>query len=105
MKLLLGFLFTVTILVACAFAQDPAAAALPSDIGLLGLSTNTQLHIMMAGVAFKYLSELYSAIRNGGGLKRIIFGFWLGEQTPKVIADDYKVELSTPPFPPKAPAP
>lgn len=100
MKLLLVFLFTAVVLAAGAFAQDAAAAGVPgSELGLLGLSTTTQLHIMMAGIAFKYLSEFYASVRNGGGLRRIILSFWFGEAVPKVIADDYKKELSNPPFP------
>lgn len=69
------------------------------DLTNTGIPLQIQLWITWVMLAFKYLSEFYGSIRNGGGLKRIITSFWLGEQTPKVIADDYKKELSTPPFP------
>ncbi len=45
----------------------------------------------------KMLAELYSSIKAGGGLRRIILSFWFGEQVPKVIATDYKKELDTTP--------
>jgi len=65
---------------------------------LAGIPLQYQVYITWGVVAAKYLSEFYGSVRNGGGLKRILTSFWLGEQTPKVIADDYKKELSTPPF-------
>ncbi len=68
---------------------------------ITGLTTQQQLYITWGTLAFKYLSELYSSVRAGGGLKRIIFSFWLGEGLPKVIADDYKHELATTPILPK----
>jgi hypothetical protein len=43
----------------------------------------------------KLAAELYSSVRAGGGLKRILCSFWFGEQLPKPIAEDYKQELST----------
>lgn len=64
---------------------------------LTGLSTQQQLYATWITIGLKYLSELYSAVRAGGGLKRIIFSFWLGETVPKVIADDYRHELKTEP--------
>ncbi len=62
---------------------------------LTGLSVQQQLYVTWATVALKYSSELYSSVKSGGGLKRIIMSFWFGEQTPKVITDDYKKELTT----------
>lgn len=59
------------------------------------LSTQTQLHLTWAVIAFKYLAEFYSSIKNGGGLKRIAMSFWFGENLPVVVAQDYKKELST----------
>jgi len=69
------------------------------------LSTQHQLYITWGVIAFKYLAEFYSSVRAGGGLKRILMSFWFGEAVPKVIADDYKKELSTPPFPKDNPMP
>lgn len=51
------------------------------------------------GIVFKALAEGYSSVVAGGGLKRIFMSFVFGEQVPKVIANDYKAELSTAPFP------
>lgn len=63
--------------------------------GITGLTTQQQLYLTWLGLAVKYLAELYSTVRNGGGLKRIIMAFWFGENLPKVVATDYKVELDT----------
>lgn len=63
-----------------------------------GLSTQHQLWLTWAVIGCKYLSEFYSSVRSGGGLKRIVMSFWLGENMPKVVVEDYKKELSTPPF-------
>lgn len=60
-----------------------------------------QLHGLSVIVLVKLFSEFYSSVRSGGGLKRIIMSFWFGEQVPKVIAQDYHAELTTPPFHPK----
>lgn len=60
-----------------------------------GLSVQNQLHATWVVIALKYLAELYSSVRAGGGLRRIILSFWFGESIPKVIAEDYKTELST----------
>lgn len=49
-------------------------------------------------LALRFLFECFSSIRAGGGLKRILLSIWLGEQAPKVVLDDYKKELSNPPF-------
>lgn len=54
-----------------------------------------QVAALAGTMALKWLAELYSTIRNGGGLKRVLMSFWFGEQTPKVIANDYKEELAT----------
>ncbi len=62
-----------------------------------------QTAILGSGMIIKWLSELYSSIKSGGGLKRIIMSFWFGEQTPKVITDDYKAELKTTPVIPATP--
>jgi hypothetical protein len=68
---------------------------------LAGIPVKYHIYFIYAGLAFKYLSEFYSAVRAGGGLKRILFSFWLGETIPKVIADDYKEELKTSMLPKK----
>lgn len=68
---------------------------------IAGIPLQYQVWFIYAGLAIKYLAEAYSCVRNGGGLKRIIMAFWFGENLPKVVAADYKRELSTPPFPPK----
>lgn len=54
-----------------------------------------QMLATWAVIGTKYLSELYSSVKNGGGLKRIVMAFWFGENVPKVIATDYKAELNT----------
>lgn len=46
--------------------------------------------------AAKLAAELYSSVRAGGGMKRILCSFWFGEQAPKAITEDYKKELSAP---------
>lgn len=76
-----------------AFAQESAALA-PS--GIPGLSVQQSIWVTWAAIGVKYLAEFYGSVRNGGGLRRILLSFWMGEQTPKVIAEDYKQELSAP---------
>jgi hypothetical protein len=73
---------------------------------IAGIPLQYQMYIVAGGVILKYLSELYSSVRNGGGLKRILMSFWFGEQLPHVVATDYKKELDTEvpkPEEPKAP--
>lgn len=69
---------------------------------LTGLTPATQLHIVQAYILLKLGGQLYSAIRSGGGLKRIISAVWFGENLPKPVAQDYKAELSKSPFPDSA---
>lgn len=71
---------------------------LPTD--LTGIPVQYQVYITWGVLAFKYLSELYSSIRNGGGLRRIILSFWFGENLPAPVASDYKAELAKQPSPP-----
>lgn len=61
---------------------------------LTGLSPAMQLHILQAYIILKFAGSLYSALRNGGGIKRILTTVWTGENLPKPIAQDYKSELS-----------
>lgn len=68
---------------------------------LTGLTTQQQLYVTWGMLAVKYLAELYSTVRNGGGMKRIIMAFWFGENLPSVVATDYKKELETAPILPK----
>ncbi len=70
------------------------------DTDLTGIPVQYQVYIIVAMQALKWLTELYSSVRAGGGLKRIIFSFWFGEQMPIVIAKDYKEELKTSIVPP-----
>jgi len=70
---------------------------LPSD--LTGIPVQYQIYLTWAIIAFKYLSEFYSAVRGGGGLKRILTSFWLGENLPAPVAKDYAQELTQPPIP------
>jgi len=79
------------------FAQG-ASDASSSLTNITGLTVQQQLYITWGSIALKYLAEFYSSVRNGGGLKRIIMSFWFGENLPKVVAVDYKQELTTPPF-------
>lgn len=93
--LLFLMVFALSLMLAVpVFAQDAAAAA-PS--GIPGLSVKQSLWVTWAMIGFKYMAELYSSVRGGGGLKRIVMAFWFGEQLPRVVAEDYKAELSTPP--------
>jgi hypothetical protein len=62
---------------------------------ITGLSVQNQLYVTWGTIAIKYLAELYSSVKNGGGLRRIIMSFWFGENLPTVIAKDYKEELNT----------
>jgi hypothetical protein len=62
---------------------------------LAGVPLQYQVYITWALLGIKYLAELYSSVRAGGGMRRIIMSFWFGENIPKKIADDYKPELST----------
>lgn len=62
---------------------------------ITGLNVQQQLYVTWGTIAIKYLAEFYSAIRSGGGLKRIIMSFWFGENIPKVVAKDYAAELTT----------
>lgn len=62
---------------------------------LTGIPQQYQIYLLAGGVAIKYLAEFYSAVRAGGGLRRIIMSFWFGENLPKVVAQDYKEELAT----------
>ncbi len=64
---------------------------MPTD--LTGIPLQYQVYITWGLIAAKYLAELYSSVRAGGGLRRIIFAFWFGEQLPKVVAKDYENEL------------
>lgn len=71
---------------------------LPDISQITGLTVQQQLIATWITIGLKYLGEFYSTVRAGGGLKRIFMSFIYGEQLPKVIAEDYKQELSTPPF-------
>jgi len=64
---------------------------LPTD--LTGVPLQYQVYITWILIASKYLAELYSSVRAGGGLRRIVMAFWFGEQLPKVVAEDYRKEL------------
>lgn len=70
---------------------------------IAGIPLQYQIYAVVAAQVLKYGAELYSSVRAGGGLRRIIMAFWFGEQLPKCVAEDYKKELSNPPF--KAPTP
>lgn len=65
---------------------------LPTDMP--GVPVQYQMWITWALIAAKYMAELYSSVRAGGGLKRVVMAFWFGEQLPKVVAEDYKAELN-----------
>ena len=70
---------------------------MPTDIptDLTGIPLQYQVYITWGLIASKYLAELYSSVRAGGGLKRIVMAFWFGEQLPKVVAQDYKAEFES----------
>lgn len=65
------------------------------------LPSKLQLHLVTGWVLLKIVGTVFSSIRNGGGLRRILFSIWTGENLPQAVAQDYKQELSRPPFPPK----
>ncbi len=103
MKILI-FILAALSLAVVAFGQDVAQVGEGSALtALTGLSPQKQIYATWAVILFKYLSEFYGSVRAGGGLKRAIMSFWLGDTVPRVIAQDYKAELSNPPFPPKTP--
>lgn len=63
--------------------------------GLTGLTPQQQIYVTWLVMICSALGKLYSSITNGGGLKKIFTRLWLGENLPKVVADDYKAELET----------
>lgn len=65
---------------------------IPTD--LAGVPIQYQIWLTWVLIAAKYLAELYSSVRAGGGLRRIVMAFWFGEQLPKVVTEDYKKELA-----------
>lgn len=70
----------------CALAQDVSSAL----ENVTGLTVQQQLYLTWGTIALKYLSELYSSVRNGGGLRRILLSFWFGENLPTKVAKDYE---------------
>jgi len=60
-----------------------------------GIPDKWKLNLLIAWAVFRAVGPMISSVRQGYGLKRIIYSFWLGENIPKVIAQDYKEELST----------
>ncbi len=66
-------------------------------VELSGVPLQQQVYLTWAFIAVKYLAEFYSSVRAGGGMRRIIMSFWFGENLPRVVAEDYKKELSTEP--------
>jgi hypothetical protein len=109
MKRFISFLFGVVMLFSCAALY---AGDFSSDFAPIANSSinNIQLNMVTVGLLLRVAGELYSSIRGGGGLRRILTNFWFGENIPKVIAQDYKQELDTKqppsptPVPPAAPA-
>jgi len=94
--MLFVMIFVLSLMLAVpAMAQDTAAS---SPSGIPGLSVKQSLYVTWHMIGAKYLAELYSSVRAGGGLKRIVMAFCYGEQLPRVVAEDYKKELSHPPF-------
>lgn len=60
---------------------------------LTGLNAQQQLYVTWVVFGLKMASELWSSIRNGGGLRKILLSFWFGENLPRPLAEDYKKEL------------
>lgn len=83
-------------------AQEAASVSQASPGAIDGLLNtpfrDLQLNGLTAIVLFKLVGEVFSAIRKGGGLRRILFSIWFGENIPAPIAADYKRELSRAPF-------
>lgn len=99
MKTTLALIATLSVVVV-AFGQDAVSDSMTTR--LTGLSVQQQLYITWGTLVFKFASELFSSVRNGGGLKRIVTSFWFGENLPQAVASDYKKELQTAaPFPKK----
>ncbi len=63
---------------------------------LTGIPLQYQVYLTWCVILVKYLSEFYSSVRAGGGMKRIFMAFWFGEQLPREVAQDYQKELSAP---------
>lgn len=91
------FLLLSCVLVAVAHATEVVATSVPSTDGVTDFLNTPFQELQLNGltliVVAKLLGEAYSAVRKGGGLRRIILSFWFGENVPKPIADDYKAEL------------
>lgn len=64
---------------------------------LSSVPVQTQLRIVQAYLAFKIVGQVYSSVRNGGGVLRILKSFWFGENLPAPVARDYHEELASPP--------
>ena len=99
-----NILFTALLAIVCINVLRAQDASAPTAT-LLGLTEQQQIYLLIAERVLKYIGEIYSSIKAGGGLKRIIMSVWFGEQTPKVILEDYKKELETTPVLPKKDTP
>lgn len=86
---LLLFLLVSVSLLAQSVSTLPPSDLLSTDI------RDWQLNGLTLLVFVKLAGELVSAIRNGGGLRRIILSVWFGENVPKPIAADYSAELKS----------
>lgn len=91
MKLFLLFVLSAV----CVFAASTGNADVDNIIA--GIPLQYQIYITWAVLGFKLLAELYSSVRAGGGLKRILISFWLGEQAPKVVVEAAQ-KMTRPPF-------
>lgn len=94
--LMLFVIFAFTACLALAVG-DASTGNRDLDGAIAGIPLQYQIYITWAVVGFKLLAELYSSVRAGGGLRRILVSFWLGEQAPKSVVDAAQ-KMTRPPF-------
>lgn len=95
MKILLRFAFffalvTANVALAQSVTQDQMTTAIAADDW-----TKWNIFGLNAVVIVRVIGEIYSALKNGGGLLGIGRAILYGQNLPKVIADDYKEELKS----------
>lgn len=95
MKLKTYFLTAIALLLLLpvVLKAQGAASAIPGDFLSKDIK-DWQLNGLTLIVLVKIAGEGFSAIRNGGGLRRILLSIWFGENVPKPIAADYSAELA-----------
>lgn len=97
MKYFLRFLFffalvTANVALAQSVTQDQMQTAMAANDW-----TKWNIFGLNAVVIVRVLGEIYSALKNGGGLLGIGRAILYGQNLPKAIADDYREELKAKP--------